>query len=76
MLDSPSIPRNNRARIVLVAYSVGGLVNKSTYVLAQLKNEFDLLASRIHSIFLLATPRHGADLAQLRIPAPCYWLRE
>jgi WD40 repeat protein len=43
---------------------MGGLVIKRAYILAKLKRDYGPLASRIHSMFFLATPHRGADLAK------------
>ncbi|KAI4235285.1 MAG: hypothetical protein LQ349_003262 [Xanthoria aureola] len=63
--DCPSIPRTSQAPLVLVGHSMGGLVIKRAYILAQQKDDFASTARRIEVIFFLATPHRGADLAQL-----------
>ncbi|KAL8790816.1 MAG: hypothetical protein Q9213_000440 [Squamulea squamosa] len=63
--DCPSIPRNSDTPLVLVGHSMGGLVIKRAYILAQQKEDFASTARRIQAIFFLATPHRGADLAQL-----------
>ncbi|KAL8893845.1 MAG: hypothetical protein Q9192_004863 [Flavoplaca navasiana] len=55
----PGIP------LVLIGHSMGGLVIKRAYILAQQKKDFVSTARRIQAIFFLATPHRGADLAQL-----------
>jgi hypothetical protein len=44
---------------------MGGLVIKRAYIFAQQSQDFESLAERVHSIFFLATPHRGADLAAL-----------
>lgn len=44
---------------------MGGLVIKKAYILARQIEEFEPLAHRVSTIFFLATPHRGADLAQL-----------
>ena len=44
---------------------MGGLVIKKAYILARQFQEFEALARRVRSIFFLATPHRGADLAQM-----------
>lgn len=44
---------------------MGGLVIKKAYILARQFREFEELAHRVSTIFFLATPHRGADLAQL-----------
>ncbi|KAI9781781.1 MAG: hypothetical protein M1839_005774 [Geoglossum umbratile] len=43
---------------------MGGLVIKQAYVLAKQDQNAQSLANRFHSIFFLATPHRGADVAQ------------
>ncbi|KAL8940002.1 MAG: hypothetical protein Q9211_002481 [Gyalolechia sp. 1 TL-2023] len=63
--DCPTIPRASQTPLVLVGHSMGGLVIKRAYIMAQQKDEFIPTARRIQAIFFLATPHRGADLAQL-----------
>lgn len=44
---------------------MGGLVIKKAYILAQQFPEFESVATRVHSIFFLATPHRGSNLAAL-----------
>lgn len=44
---------------------MGGLVIKKAYILARQFQEFELLAQRVSTIFFLATPHRGAEIAQL-----------
>ena len=43
---------------------MGGLIIKRAFILAKQKEEFHSLAERVRTIFFLATPHRGADLAQ------------
>ncbi|KAL8890838.1 MAG: hypothetical protein Q9215_002064 [Flavoplaca cf. flavocitrina] len=63
--DCPSMSRTSNIPLVLVGHSMGGLVIKRAYILAQQKEGFASTARRIQAIFFLATPHRGADLAQL-----------
>ncbi|KAI4206395.1 MAG: hypothetical protein LQ346_001104 [Caloplaca aetnensis] len=63
--DCPTIPRTADTPLILVGHSMGGLVIKRAYILAQQKGEFMTTARRIQAIFFLATPHRGADLAHL-----------
>ncbi|KAK7959701.1 uncharacterized protein PG986_004555 [Apiospora aurea] len=65
--NSPHIRGNDGERltaeqgpIILVGHSMGGLVIKKAYILAQ---DVPDLRSRIQSIFFLATPHRGSDYA-------------
>ncbi|ERF75026.1 hypothetical protein EPUS_08840 [Endocarpon pusillum Z07020] len=44
---------------------MGGVVIKKAFLLAKQDPQYQLLASRFHSMFFLATPHRGADSAQL-----------
>lgn len=44
---------------------MGGLVIKKAYILARQFQGFEMLAHRVSTIFFLATPHRGSDLAQL-----------
>jgi hypothetical protein len=44
---------------------MGGLGIKKAYILAKQFQEFDSLARRVRTIFFLATPHRGSDLAQM-----------
>ena len=44
---------------------MGGLVIKRAYILARSKQEYASLAERVQTIFFLATPHRGSDLAPL-----------
>ncbi|KAH9907305.1 WD40-repeat-containing domain protein [Xylariomycetidae sp. FL2044] len=57
-----SIRRDN-TRLILVGHSMGGCVAKKAYILARQDVNCKDIASRFHSIFFLATPHRGSDLA-------------
>ncbi|KAL8895234.1 MAG: hypothetical protein Q9192_003767 [Flavoplaca navasiana] len=63
--DCPSMSQTSDTPLVLIGHSMGGLVIKRAYILAQQKEDFVSTARRIQAIFFLATPHRGADLAQL-----------
>ncbi|KAI9778642.1 MAG: hypothetical protein M1816_004005 [Peltula sp. TS41687] len=50
--------------IVLIGHSMGGLVIKKAYMLARQGATYETLAKRFHTIYFLATPHRGADLAE------------
>lgn len=58
--DSPKLPP-----LILVGHSMGGLVIKRAYALARSMDAFQDIGEQIISIFFLATPHRGADVAQL-----------
>jgi hypothetical protein len=64
MQNSPNIRRNKNTRIVLIGHSMGGLVIKKACILSRENPSFNELGARIHSIYFLATPHRGSDLAQ------------
>ncbi|KAK4235181.1 hypothetical protein C8A03DRAFT_46637 [Achaetomium macrosporum] len=55
--------RRTGTRIVLVGHSMGGCVAKKAYILARQDPTAADLARRMHSIFFLATPHRGSDMA-------------
>ncbi|KAM0804114.1 hypothetical protein BDR22DRAFT_800435 [Usnea florida] len=63
--DCPTIPRDSTTPIVFIGHSMGGLVIKKAYTLAQQFQEFESIAERVRAIFFLATPHRGSDLAAL-----------
>ncbi|KAH7393137.1 hypothetical protein BKA64DRAFT_709491 [Cadophora sp. MPI-SDFR-AT-0126] len=63
--DSPTVPREDGAHIVLVCHSLGGLVAKRAYILSRQLKEFEDIGDRIWSIFFLATPHRGSNMAEL-----------
>ncbi|KAI1177574.1 hypothetical protein F4777DRAFT_541485 [Nemania sp. FL0916] len=62
MKNNPSIRRGN-TKLILVGHSMGGCVVKKAYILARQDITCKALAERIHSMFFLATPHRGSDLA-------------
>ncbi|KFY88927.1 hypothetical protein V498_06614 [Pseudogymnoascus sp. VKM F-4517 (FW-2822)] len=60
---SPDI-RGSNTKIVFVAHSMGGIVIKKAYLLAREDPELRELAHRIHSLYFLATPHGGSQLAK------------
>lgn len=64
MRNHPAIRRAS-TRIVLIAHSMGGWVAKNACVLARQDTTAAELAERIHSLFFLATPHRGSDMAAL-----------
>ncbi|OCK74785.1 hypothetical protein K432DRAFT_429827 [Lepidopterella palustris CBS 459.81] len=56
--------RRSKTKIVLVAHSMGGIVIKKAYTLAREDPDLKDLASRIHTLYFLATPHRGSDLAK------------
>ncbi|VUC20622.1 unnamed protein product [Clonostachys rosea] len=62
--SSPTFRRNPENPIILVGHSMGGLVIKKTFGLAQRDDSSDI-ARRIQCIFFLATPQRGSDHASL-----------
>jgi triacylglycerol esterase/lipase EstA (alpha/beta hydrolase family) len=62
--NNPSIRRNKNTRIVFIGHSMGGLVIKKACILSRENPSFNELGTRIHSIYFLATPHRGSDLAQ------------
>ena len=63
--DCPVIPRGSNTPLILLGHSMGGLVIKKTLILARQMEEFNSIARRIQTIFFLATPHRGSDLAHL-----------
>jgi pimeloyl-ACP methyl ester carboxylesterase len=51
--------------LILVCHSMGGLVAKEAYILAQESSQYSRFGSSLRSIFFLATPHRGADLAHM-----------
>lgn len=60
--NHPGIRRTS-SRIILVGHSMGGCVAKKVYILARQDPTAANLAERVHSIFFLATPHRGSDMA-------------
>ena len=67
MQNSPSITGadNKGTPLVMIGHSMGGIIIKKMLLLARQDPCHHKLASRIHSMFFLATPHRGADSAQL-----------
>ena len=63
--DCPAIPRESTAPLIFLGHSMGGLVIKKALILARQIEEFTSIARRVQTIFFLATPHRGSDLAQL-----------
>ncbi|KAL3419495.1 hypothetical protein PVAG01_09717 [Phlyctema vagabunda] len=63
--DCPLIPKGASTPIVFIGHSMGGLVIKRSFILANQKKEFIPLSRRVQTIIFLATPHRGSDLAQL-----------
>ncbi|KAH8589976.1 hypothetical protein B0O99DRAFT_315745 [Bisporella sp. PMI_857] len=59
----PNIGRS-KTKVVLVAHSLGGIVAKKAFMSAREDSDFRELADRIHTIYFLATPHRGANLAK------------
>jgi pimeloyl-ACP methyl ester carboxylesterase len=55
----------NDTPIVLVGHSMGGILIKKAVLLPKQDPTYANVASRIHSIFFLATPHRGVDVANL-----------
>lgn len=62
--NHPAISKT-RTRVILVGHCTGGSVAKKTYVLAREDPAAADLAQRIHSMFFLATPHRGSDMATI-----------
>ena len=67
MQNSPSLTgaANKGTPLVMVGHSMGGIIIKKVLLLARQDPSHHGLASRIHSMFFLATPHRGADSAQM-----------
>ncbi|KIM97612.1 hypothetical protein OIDMADRAFT_105167 [Oidiodendron maius Zn] len=62
--DSPSIKLGENVPLIFIGHSMGGLVIKKAFIIGQDNLVFKPLVDRIRGIFFLATPHHGAHLAQ------------
>ncbi|KAK4182677.1 NACHT and WD domain-protein [Podospora australis] len=51
--------------LVLIGHSMGGLVIKRAYIVAKHRAEFAGVSDRVFSVFFLATPHGGSDMAAL-----------
>ena len=63
--DCPAIPRDERAPIVFICHSLGGLVAKRAYILSKQFPEYESVRARVRAIFFLATPHRGSNMAEL-----------
>ncbi|KKZ66263.1 hypothetical protein EMCG_08034 [[Emmonsia] crescens] len=62
--ESPVLVQSGKStQIVFVDHSMGGLVIKQTLLLAKQDPSCSEIAARIHTLFFLATPHRGADMA-------------
>jgi pimeloyl-ACP methyl ester carboxylesterase len=57
--------RRTATRIIFVGHSMGGCVAKKAYILARQDPTAADLAGRVQSIFFLATPHRGSDMASI-----------
>ncbi|KAK4118645.1 hypothetical protein N657DRAFT_659477 [Parathielavia appendiculata] len=62
--NHPGIRRSG-TRIIFVGHSMGGCVAKKAYILARQDPTAADLAARVQSIFFLATPHRGSDMASI-----------
>jgi pimeloyl-ACP methyl ester carboxylesterase len=62
--NHPGIRRTG-TRIIFVGHSMGGCVAKKAYILARQDPTAADLAGRVQSIFFLATPHRGSDMASI-----------
>lgn len=67
MQNAPSLTGtdNKGTPLVMIGHSMGGVIIKKVLLLARQDPSHHKLATRIHSMFFLATPHRGADSAQL-----------
>ena len=67
MQTAPSLTgaNNKGTPLVMIGHSMGGVIIKKALLLARQDPSHHKLATRIHSMFFLATPHRGADSAQL-----------
>ena len=63
--NSPEIPRNSTTPLILVCHSMGGLVAKKAFILSKQFPEYNKFSSLVRSIFFLATPHRGSNLADI-----------
>ena len=63
MTISPHLKRDGNTPIIFIGHSMGGLVVKKAYLLAQ--KEARGIAERVKCMFFLATPHRGSDSASL-----------
>ena len=65
LADSPDLKNRQDCPLVLIGHSMGGLVIKWAFMLAQQDPAYRELKRRIQTLFFLGTPHRGADLAKL-----------
>ncbi|KAH6700506.1 NACHT and WD domain-containing protein [Verticillium dahliae] len=64
--DCPTIPREEWAPpLIFVGHSMGGLVVKKAFLLSKQKQDFASISQRVNSVYFLATPHHGSDMAEV-----------
>ncbi|CRK18321.1 hypothetical protein BN1723_002463 [Verticillium longisporum] len=64
--DCPKIPREEWAPpLIFVGHSMGGLVVKKAFLLSKQKQDFASISQRVNSVYFLATPHHGSDMAEV-----------
>ncbi|OAP59351.1 hypothetical protein AYL99_06649 [Fonsecaea erecta] len=63
--NSPEIPNAADAPLILLCHSMGGLVAKQAYILSRRNERYQKFSRRLRSVFFLATPHRGSDLAGL-----------
>lgn len=62
--SSSSIRRSDEVPLVLIGHSMGGLVIKKAVILSRENPAYKTIGDRIHSLYFLATPHRGSDLAK------------
>ncbi|KAJ9497212.1 hypothetical protein H2202_007369 [Exophiala xenobiotica] len=63
--NCPDIPQDIESPLILVCHSMGGLVAKKAYTLSRQSEEHGKFSAQVRSIFFLATPHRGSNLAEL-----------
>lgn len=64
LCNSPIMGRSRDVPIVLIGHSMGGLVIKKAVILSRENPPYRTIGDRFHSLYFLATPHRGSDLAQ------------
>ena len=62
--NSPIVGRSHEVPIVLIGHSMGGLVIKKAVILSRENPIYKSIGDRFHSLYFLATPHRGSDLAK------------
>ncbi|KAL8912191.1 MAG: hypothetical protein Q9171_002753 [Xanthocarpia ochracea] len=62
--SSSTIGRSDDVPLVLIGHSMGGLVIKKAVILSRENPAYKTIGDRIHSLYFLATPHRGSDLAK------------